>query len=149
MGMHCGENFRVPRLEIADGQDAYSGVPCPRAYDNAVYVFVVHIVMDPTSLSQLRSALQAAASRRDAAAAAGPTEGGSDFGKALDSALKEVSLTEKAAQTLQKDFVAGVDGVTLEQTMVAAQKSQLAFQATLTVRNRLVAAYTDIMNMQV
>jgi len=29
------------------------------------------------------------------------------------------------------------------------QKAQVSFQAALTVRNRLVAAYTDIMNMQV
>ena len=39
--------------------------------------------------------------------------------------------------------------VTLEQTMVAIQKAQIGFQATLHVRNRMVQAYTDIMNMQV
>ena len=33
--------------------------------------------------------------------------------------------------------------------MVAMQKAQLGFQATLQVRNRLVQAYTEIMNMQV
>ena len=39
--------------------------------------------------------------------------------------------------------------VSLEQTMVAMQKGQIGFQATLQVRNRLVQAYTDIMNMHV
>ena len=39
--------------------------------------------------------------------------------------------------------------VSLEQTMVAMNKSQLGFQAVLTVRNRMVQAYTDVMNMQV
>ena len=39
--------------------------------------------------------------------------------------------------------------VSLEQTMVAMQKAQIGFQATLQVRNRLVSAYSDIMNMQV
>jgi flagellar hook-basal body complex protein FliE len=33
--------------------------------------------------------------------------------------------------------------------MVAMQKSQIGFQATISVRNRMVQAYTDIMNMQV
>jgi flagellar hook-basal body complex protein FliE len=33
--------------------------------------------------------------------------------------------------------------------MVAMQKAQIGFQAAVTVRNRLVSAYTDIMNMQV
>ena len=40
-------------------------------------------------------------------------------------------------------------GATLEQTMVAMQKAQIGFQAAVTVRNKLVSAYTDIMNMQV
>ena len=39
--------------------------------------------------------------------------------------------------------------VSLEETMVAIQKAQIGFQATLHVRNRMVQAYTDIMNMQV
>jgi flagellar hook-basal body complex protein FliE len=39
--------------------------------------------------------------------------------------------------------------VSLEETMVAMQKSQIGFQATLQVRNKLVQAYSDIMNMQV
>ena len=105
--------------------------------------------MDPTSLSQLRAALQAAASRRDASAAGTEAGRGDGFGALLDTALKEVGKTEQDAQALQKAFVAGDDKVSLEQTMIAVQKSQVAFQATLTVRNRLVAAYTDIMNMQV
>jgi flagellar hook-basal body complex protein FliE len=39
--------------------------------------------------------------------------------------------------------------VSLEETMVAMQKAQIGFQAALTVRNRMVQAYSDIMNMQV
>jgi len=39
--------------------------------------------------------------------------------------------------------------VSLEETMVAMQRSQIGFQATLQVRNRLVQAYSEIMNMQV
>ena len=39
--------------------------------------------------------------------------------------------------------------VSLEETMVAMQKAQIGFQAVLQVRNRMVAAYSEIMNMQV
>jgi flagellar hook-basal body complex protein FliE len=39
--------------------------------------------------------------------------------------------------------------VSLEETMVAMQKAQIGFQATLQVRNKLVQAYSEIMNMQV
>lgn len=71
------------------------------------------------------------------------------FSGALKDALQGVSRLQEDSATLQRQFLLGGDGASLEQTMVAMQKSQVAFQAALTVRNRLVAAYTDIMNMPV
>jgi flagellar hook-basal body complex protein FliE len=50
---------------------------------------------------------------------------------------------------LQREVQMENPAVSLEQTMVAIQKAQIGFQATLHVRNRMVQAYTDIMNMQV
>jgi flagellar hook-basal body complex protein FliE len=50
---------------------------------------------------------------------------------------------------LQREVQLDSPTVSLEETMVAMQKAQLGFQATLQVRNRLVQAYSDIMNMQV
>ena len=64
-------------------------------------------------------------------------------------ALKSVSQSQLEAQTMQRELQLDNPSVSLEQTMVAMQKSQLGFQATLQVRNRLVQAYSDIMNMQV
>lgn len=71
------------------------------------------------------------------------------FSTVLQGALKEASALQNQSGQMQQDFQAGVDGVTLEQTMMAMQKGQIAFQSAVTVRNRLVSAYTDIMNMQV
>ena len=64
-------------------------------------------------------------------------------------ALQAVSKSQAEAQTLQRELQLDNPGVSLEQTMIAMQKSQLGFQATLQVRNRLVSAYSEIMNMQV
>jgi len=50
---------------------------------------------------------------------------------------------------LQTEVQKGNPNVSLEETMLAMQKSQIGFQATLHVRNRMVQAYTDIMNMSV
>ena len=50
---------------------------------------------------------------------------------------------------MQQQVQLGNPSVSLEQTMVAIQKAQIGFQATVHVRNRMVQAYTDIMNMQV
>ena len=74
---------------------------------------------------------------------------GASFQSAMAQALKSVSRTQLEAQTMQRELQLDNPSVSLEQTMVAMQKSQLGFQATLQVRNRLVQAYTEIMNMSV
>lgn len=71
------------------------------------------------------------------------------FANLLGSALDKVSATQTAASQLQTDYQYGKPEATLERTMVAMQSAQLQFQAAVTVRNRLVSAYTDIMNMPV
>ena len=43
----------------------------------------------------------------------------------------------------------GDDSVTLPETMVAMQKASISFEAVTQVRNRLLSAYQEIMNMQV
>lgn len=74
---------------------------------------------------------------------------GAGFGQAMDKALQAVSATQGEAKRLQRELQYENPTVSLEETMVAMQKAQIGFQATLQVRNRLVQAYTDIMNMQV
>lgn len=74
---------------------------------------------------------------------------GASFASTLESALRSVSGAQNTAAAMQRQYQAGVSGVSLEQTMVAMQKAQVGFQAALAVRNRMVSAYADIMNMQV
>ncbi|MDR0213272.1 MAG: flagellar hook-basal body complex protein FliE [Comamonas sp.] len=71
------------------------------------------------------------------------------FGQALQNALQSVSSAQNHSTQLQREVQLDNPAVSLEQTMVAMQKSQIGFQATLQVRNRLVQAYSDVMNMQV
>jgi len=71
------------------------------------------------------------------------------FSSAMAQALQSVSGSQREAHTLQRELQLDNPSVSLEQTMVAMQKSQIGFQATLQVRNRLVQAYSEIMNMQV
>lgn len=83
-------------------------------------------------------------------AASGTTQGvGTGFAGALKSALGSVSAAQNEASRLQKEVQMENPQVSLEETMVAIQKAQIGFQASLHVRNRMVQAYTDIMNMQV
>jgi flagellar hook-basal body complex protein FliE len=79
----------------------------------------------------------------------GPAQNGGGFASELNSALKSVSASQNQATALQKEVQMENPKVSLEETMVAIQKAQIGFQAALHVRNRMVQAYTDIMNMQV
>ena len=97
------------------------------------------------ALAQLRSA--------SALAQGKPTESasavrGADFSQALKTAIDQVSQAQHQAEDLQKAFVLGDDKVSLSDTMIAMQKANISFQTAVQVRNKVVAAYNDIMNMQ-
>ncbi|MFZ5527991.1 MAG: flagellar hook-basal body complex protein FliE [Pseudomonadota bacterium] len=71
------------------------------------------------------------------------------FQTTFSSALKSVSQAQKQAASMQREVQFDNPTVSLEETMIAMQKAQLGFQSAVQVRNKLVQAYTDIMNMQV
>ena len=71
------------------------------------------------------------------------------FSDALKASLQNVSNAQAQADDMGKKFAAGDDSVSLSDTMIAMQKASISFQATVQVRNKLVSAYHDIMNMQV
>ena len=75
--------------------------------------------------------------------------GSGGFGEAFKTALNNVSAAQNESSRLQTEFQMGNPNVSLEQTMLAMQKAQIGFQAALHVRNRMMQAYTDVMNMQV
>lgn len=78
-----------------------------------------------------------------------PDVAGGGFSGALKGALQSVSAAQNDSAAMQREVQMENPKVSLESTMVAIQKAQIGFQATLHVRNRMVQAYTDIMNMQV
>jgi len=73
--------------------------------------------------------------------------GAVDFQSALKSSLDQVNQTQLNAQNLSERFALGDRSVSLSDTMIAMQKSNISLQQTVQVRNKLVAAYQEIMNM--
>ena len=71
------------------------------------------------------------------------------FSTAFKDALTSVSAAQNHSTALQNKVQMGTPDASLEETMVAMQKAQIGFQTALNVRNRMVQAYSDIMNMQV
>lgn len=72
-----------------------------------------------------------------------------DFAAALRASLDAVNDTQQKAEQLGQRFALGDDSVNLSDVMISMQKANISFQATVQVRNKLVSAYQDIMNMQV
>ena len=82
-----------------------------------------------------------------AAGAASGTNGVSEFSKLLQKGIDSVNETQQSAANLSTAFEKGVPGVELPQVMLEMQKASVSFRALTEVRNRLVSAYQEIMNM--
>jgi flagellar hook-basal body complex protein FliE len=78
-----------------------------------------------------------------------PAADGAEFGAALQAALQQVNAAQQEATRLQQEFDLNAPNVNLHDVMVSLQKASLSFQTMVQVRNRLVSAYQEVMNMQV
>lgn len=70
------------------------------------------------------------------------------FGSLLKQSIGSVAETQTSAQQMSSAFERGDPGADLPQVMLAVQKADLSFRAMTEVRNKLVDAYQNIMNMQ-
>lgn len=70
-----------------------------------------------------------------------------EFSALLKQSIDTVNETQQAASNMAQAFEMGADDVSLSQVMVSAQKASVSFQAMVQVRNKLVEAYQDVMNM--
>ena len=108
-------------------------------------------------LGQMRIAAAMASGKPQAAAAAASTTGAAksgavaptDFSKVLKNSIDSVNSAQTQASKLARDFELGKPNVNLQDVMVSMSKANIEFQQMVQVRNRVVAAYNDIMNMQV
>jgi flagellar hook-basal body complex protein FliE len=123
--------------------------------------------IDSSRIESMMAQLKAAAQKPAAAPALGSPLGGIgginplkgteatessskvSFSDALKAQLDNVNKTQVQADQMGERFAAGDNSVSLSDTMIAMQKASISFQATVQVRNKLVSAYHDIMNMQV
>lgn len=71
------------------------------------------------------------------------------FGDFLKTAIDTVNSTQKTAGALKRDFASEGNNADLSEVMIAVQKADLSFRAMTEVRNKLVNAYQEIMNMPV
>ena len=73
----------------------------------------------------------------------------SGFGELFTKAVDSVNNTQQESTALAKAYEIGDQGVDITDVMIASQKASVSFQAMLQVRNKLVDAYRDVMNMPI
>lgn len=97
-------------------------------------------------LAQIRS-LSAQVRPNGTAAASGATPAVGEFANILRDGINQVNSTQQRAGALADAFDRGTPGVELPQVMTELQRASVSFHALTEVRNRLVSAYQEIMNI--
>jgi flagellar hook-basal body complex protein FliE len=108
-------------------------------------------------LAQIRSmSLQTGATVKPAAQLASAMQPGAtsavqspQFGQLFKQGIDEVNSTQQKAGALADAWERGDAGVDLAKVMIESQKATVSFRGLVEVRNRLVSAYQDIMNMSI
>ncbi len=92
-------------------------------------------------LAQMRSMSIEAASKPQ------ETSNNVDFSALLKQSINGVNETQQTSGKMAQQFEMGETDVSLAEVMISAQKANVSFQAMVQVRNKLVDAYKEVMNM--
>ncbi|MBS1159873.1 MAG: Flagellar hook-basal body complex protein FliE [Proteobacteria bacterium] len=106
--------------------------------------------MDTKGIEQMLSVLrttaeQASGKPAESVAGAGTT----DFAQVLQNSIEKVNQTQQQSDQMAEKLAAGDTNQNLHEVMIALQTASVSFQEMVQVRNKLVSAYQDVMNMQV
>ncbi|MGA7780475.1 MAG: flagellar hook-basal body complex protein FliE [Paraburkholderia sp.] len=102
-----------------------------------------------SALQQMQSMAAQAAGGTETVADQSGAASSSGFAAALKASLDKISDDQQHAVGEAKAFEVGAPNVSLNDVMIDGQKANLGFQFGLQVRNKLVSAYNDIMQMSV
>ncbi len=98
-------------------------------------------------LQQMR--ILEARARNESSSVEIPSDGAGKFADLMQQAIDQVNQSQSEAASMARALEAGDPNVDLAEVMVTMQKASLSFQALTEVRNKLLTAYQDVMNMPV
>jgi flagellar hook-basal body complex protein FliE len=105
--------------------------------------------MNEIDMNQLLTQLRSTAAAAHGVPATSARANTPDFQAMMKGAINTVNESQQSAAKLAEAFEVGDPRVDLTTVMVSLQEANLSFQAMTQVRNKLVSAYQEIMNMQV
>ena len=106
--------------------------------------------MSDMQIAQVLQQIRSLSAQMRPAAETPPAQGAagvSEFARLLQKGVDSVNDSQQRAGALSVAFERGTPGVELPDVMLELQKASVSFRALTEVRNRLVSAYQDIMNM--
>ncbi len=98
-------------------------------------------------LTQMRATAAGASGVPASSAMTAGGEGGVDFAAVLKSSIDQVNAAQQDSSQMANDFELGKSDANLQDVMISLQKANVSFQTMVQVRNKLVTAYQEIMNM--
>lgn len=105
--------------------------------------------MDTKGIDQLLTQLNATAAAAAGKTAPATEAAAASFADMLKSAVDGVNQAQQGADQLAQAFQTGQPDANIQDVMISLQKANLSFQTMVQVRNKLVDAYQNVMNMQV
>ncbi len=105
--------------------------------------------MNVTSTDAILAQIRALNAEADTLSQAVPTQNGANFAATLERSIDAVNGLQGEAKAQSIAFQQGSPDTSLVDVMLASQKASLSFHAATEVRNKLVTAYQEIMNMPV
>jgi flagellar hook-basal body complex protein FliE len=72
--------------------------------------------------------------------------GGPDFAETLLDALASAGETERTAQEAATRFAEGDPEIGIHEVMIAQEKASIALRAAITLQNKMIGAYKELMN---
>lgn len=77
------------------------------------------------------------------------TVGKPEFSSLLKDSINQVNELQQEASEMKTAFETGDTNIDIPEVMIAVQKASLSFEAITEVRNKLLSAYQEVMNMPV
>jgi flagellar hook-basal body complex protein FliE len=105
--------------------------------------------MSVSNIDQVLAQMRVMAAQAGAQPVRPEESAGNDFSKMLKQSIDSVNDTQLEASAMKKAFETGQGEADLAEVMIAIQKSSISFETMVQVRNKLVEAYKDVMNMPI
>ncbi len=102
--------------------------------------------MSEINTEQLMAQMRVMAAQAQGERSTQPQQG-TDFGELLRGSIDRVNELQRNSREAKEAFQAGTSDMSLAEVMITAEKASIAFQTLLQVRNKMIQAYQDVINM--